>query len=146
MRIFVSLGKRDGYHAREIADYFSELLHIPGRLVDDIDVAQQFSLLSLPVASARKAIEMSKSNRKLPHMHFDEKDGGRGPRKPRGADFGSSRGGHGHSKAESFKKEPGRGRLKGSKPNVHAQTERSSSRKSGGASLYKKSGKKPERF
>ena len=50
--------------------------------------------------------------------------------------------------SESFVKEPGRGRLKGNKPNVHAQTERSSSRKSGGASLYKKSGsgKKAERF
>ena len=159
MRIFVSLGKKDGYRAKEIADYFSELLHIPGRLVDDIDVAQQFSLVSLPVASARKAIEMSRNNKKLPHMHFDEKEGGRGPRKPRGENFGSSRSdrsersergnrGHGRSRAESFVKEPGRGRLKGNKPNVHAQTERSSSRKSGGASLYKKSGsgKKAERF
>ncbi len=149
-RIFISLGKQDGYRAKEIADYFSELLHIPGRLVDDIDVAQQFSLVSLPVASARKAIEMSKANRKLPHMHYDEKDGGRGPRKPRGENFGSSRSGRSerseHSRKSSAPKEYTRGRLKGNKPNVHAQTERSSSRKSGGAALYKKSGKKAERF
>ena len=142
LRIFVSLGKKDGYRAKEIADYFSELLHIPGRLVDDIDVAQQFSLVSLPVASARKAIEMSRGNKKLPHMHFDEKEGGRGPRKPRGDNFDKPR----SERSRRAPRDSSRGRLKGNKPNVHAQTERSSSRKSGGASLYKKSGKKAERF
>ncbi|MBP5520201.1 MAG: DEAD/DEAH box helicase [Treponema sp.] len=168
LRIFISLGKKDGYRAKEIADYFSELLHIPGRLVDDIDVAQQFSLVSLPIASARKAIEMSKSNKKLPHMHIDEKEGGRGPRRPRdrGSDFDSprsddrSRGKRSSDRREKsrdhFGSESGaspRGRAKGNRPNVHAQSERSSSRKSGGASLYKKSsssnskgGKKVERF
>ncbi|MBR1638532.1 MAG: DEAD/DEAH box helicase [Treponema sp.] len=150
MRIFVSLGKKDGYHAREIADYFSELLHIPGRMVDDIDVAQQFSLLSLPVASARKAIEMSRSNRSLPHMHIDEKEGGRGsrraghaPRENRNFEdkaFREERQSRPprrdkRSGAEKFIKE---GRGKGSRPNVHKQTERSSSRKNGG--------KKAERF
>ena len=161
LRIFVSLGKKDGYRAKEIADYFSELLHIPGRLVDDIDVAQQFSLVSLPVASARKAIEMSKSNKKLPHMHIDEKEGGRGPRRSRdrSSDFDSprsedrSRGKRSSDRREKsrdrFGSESGaspRGRSKGNRPNVHAQSERTSSRKSGGASLYKKSGKKVERF
>jgi len=132
-------------------------------MVDDIDVAQQFSLLSLPIASARKAVEMSRSNKRLPHMHIDEKEGGRGPRKPRGADFGLSReekgfrdgrrgdkgrtgNGRKRSRGDSFSKEAERGRIKGSKPNVHAQTERSSSRKSGGASLYKKGNNKIERF
>ena len=145
-RIFVSLGKKDGYRAKEIADYFSELLHIPGRLVDDIDVAQQFSLVSLPVASARKAIEMSKANHKLPHMHYDEKEGGRGPRKPRGDGFDKPR--SEKSKRDSASRGAPRGRLnpKTNKPNVHTQTERSSSRKSGGAALYKKAGKKTERF
>ena len=155
-RIFVSLGKRDGYRAKEIAEYFSELLHIPGRLVDDIDVAQQFSLVSLPVASARKAIEMSKTNRKLPHMHFDDKEEGRGPRKPHRDDFSGEHenGGRrerrgGREGSNSFRdRESPRGRLKakGNKPNVHAQTERSSSRKSGGAAAYKKGNKKAERF
>ncbi len=83
LRIFVSLGKKDGYRAKEIAAYFSKMLHIPGNLVDDIDVAQQFSLLSLPAMSAKKAVEMSKSNKSLPHMHFDVKEEGRGSRKGR---------------------------------------------------------------
>lgn len=149
-RIFISLGKRDGYHAKEIADYFSELLHIPGRLVDDIDVAQQFSLVSLPLASARKAIELSKSNRKIPHMHYDDKEEDRGSRRTRKAAF-AERSEHGDRRdREDRKDRPSRaprGRLnaKGSKPNVHAQTERSSSRKNN-ASAYKKSNKKAERF
>ncbi len=147
-RIFISLGKRDGYHAREIADYFSELLHIPGRLVDDIDVAQQFSLVSLPVASARKAIELSKNNKKIPHMHYDDKEEDRGSRRSRKAAF-ADRDDRGHGKRDFAKSDRApRGRLnpKTNKPNVHAQTERSSSRKSGGAAAYKKSSKKAERF
>ncbi len=159
-RIFISLGKRDGYHAREIADYFSELLHIPGRLVDDIDVAQQFSLVSLPVASARKAIELSKSNRKIPHMHYDDKEEDRGSRRTRKAAF-TDRDEREHSSRSDRSDRPARGRrdssksekaprgrlnAKGNRPNVHTQTERSSSRKSGGAAAYKKGNKKAERF
>ena len=77
-RIFVSLGKKDGFRARELAEFFSNLLHIPGRMVDDIDVAQEFSLVSLPAAAAKKAIEMSRKNKKLPHMHIDIKEEGGG--------------------------------------------------------------------
>ena len=80
-RIYVSLGKKDGFRAKEIADFFSKLLRIPGRLVDDIDVAQQFSLVSLPKDAAEKALKLSKSNKKLPHMHIDTKEEGRGSRK-----------------------------------------------------------------
>lgn len=152
MRIFISLGKKDGYRAKEIASYFSELLHIPGRLVDDIDVAQQFSLVSLPVASAKKAIELSKSNHKIPHMHLDSKEEGRGSRKSgsRKSDSynfdesGSKSDSKRHrrsSKDDSFKDFSSKSRhsdSKSKKPNVHNQTERSSSRKSGNASLYKK--------
>ena len=149
-RIFISLGKRDGYHAKEIADYFSELLHIPGRLVDDIDVAQQFSLVSLPVASARKAIELSKSNRKIPHMHYDGKEEDRGSRRTRKAAFAerSERGDcRDREDCKDRQSRAPRGRLKAksSKPNVHTQTERSSSRKNN-AAAYKKSNKKAERF
>lgn len=170
-RIFVSLGKKDGYRAKEIADYFSKILRIPGRLVDDIDVAQQFSLVSLPVASAKKAIEMSKNNKSMPHMHFDNKEDGRGSRKGgsgrrdgnfkdsdlseggsnrgrgrgEGRNFGERRGGRENreNRGNEFKE----GRTKGNRPNVHNQTERASSRKTSSASSFlKKSGKKAERF
>lgn len=152
MRIFISLGKKDGYRAKEIASYFSELLHIPGRLVDDIDVAQQFSLVSLPVASAKKAIELSKSNHKIPHMHLDSKEEGRGSRKSDSRKSDSynfdesgsksdSKRRRRSSKDDSFKDFSSKSRhsdSKSKKTNVHNQTERSSSRKSGNASLYKK--------
>ena len=129
-RIFVSLGKKDGYHAREIADFFSELLHIPSRLVDDIDVAQQFSLVSLPAASARKAVEMSKSSRKLPHMHFDEKEGGRGPRKPA------------RDKSERTSKEKSKSSGPKNSASRNSAPKKSAPRKASSAALYKKSDKK----
>lgn len=137
LRIFVSLGKKDGYRAREIADYFSNLLHIPGRMVDDIDVAQEFSLLSLPAASAKKVIEMSRKNKKLPHMHLDVKEEG-GGRKRNTRRHSEDKPQRSSKKAEV---------KKSNRPNVHAQTERSSSRKSGNnASAFVKKGKKAERF
>ena len=146
-RIFVSLGKQDGYRAKEIAAYFSELLHIPGRMVDDIDVAQQFSLVSLPTASAKKAIELSKSNHKIPHMHLDEKTEGRGSRKGGNGTFGSRRRkGEGMDERQERKSSERRSRSRAARPNVHTPTERSSSRKTGGASIYKKSNSKAERF
>ena len=160
LRIFISLGKKDGYRAKEIASFFSELLHIPGRMVDDIDVAQQFSLVSLPSASANKAIELSKSNHKIPHMHLDSKEEGRGSRKSgsrKSDSFDFERNSDRHSKFNSKKRshslrspqddfsrksEKDRSNFKGRKTNVHNQTERSSSRKSGNASLYKKDSRK----
>lgn len=160
IRIFISLGKKDGYRAKEIASFFSELLHIPGRMVDDIDVAQQFSLVSLPSASAKKAIELSKSNHKIPHMHLDSKEEGRGSRKSgsqKSDSFDFERNADSHSKFNSKKRshslrspqddfsrksEKDRSNFKGRKTNVHNQTERSSSRKSGNASLYKKDSRK----
>ncbi|MCR5436110.1 MAG: DEAD/DEAH box helicase [Treponema sp.] len=82
-RIFVSLGKKDGYRAKEIAAFFSKLCSIPQRLVDDIDVTQQFSIVSLPKDAAKTALALSKSRKDVPHMHIDTKDGGRGSRKNR---------------------------------------------------------------
>jgi ATP-dependent RNA helicase DeaD len=150
MRIFVSLGKKDGYRARELADYFSNLLHIPGRMVDDIDVAQEFSLLSLPSASAKKAIELSRKNKKLPHMHIDVKEEG-GCRKRNTKRHSEDRpreekrDGRKSSRSERSSKKADV--KKSNRPNVHSQTERSSSRKSGSnASAFVKGKKKAERF
>lgn len=96
LRIYVQIGKKDGYRAKDIADYFSNMLHIPGRMVDQIDMAQQFTLLNLPIEAAKKAIEMSQNDNQLPHMHLDskndEKQGRR--RSPRGS-RGGDRGGRG---------------------------------------------------
>ena len=83
-------------------------------------------------------------------MHYDDKEEDRGSRRTRKAAF-AERGERGDRRdREERKDRPSkapRGRLnaKSSKPNVHAQTERSSSRKNN-ASAYKKSNKKAERF
>ena len=129
LRIFVSLGKKDGYRARELAEYFSNLLHIPGRMVDDIDVAQEFSLLSLPAASAKKAIEMSRKSKKLPHMHIDVKEEG----------IGRKRNTRRHSEDKPKTER---------KPRTSSGTRSNSrSKKSGNnASAFVKKGKKAERF
>ena len=134
LRIFVSLGKKDGYRARELAEFFSNLLHIPGRMVDDIDVAQEFSLLSLPAASAKKAIEMSRKNKKLPHMHLDVKEEGGGRKR------NTRR--HSEDKAhENKQKRP-------SKKPAERSSKKPSSKKSDASAFVKKGSKskKVERF
>ena len=146
LRIFVSLGKKDGYRARELAEYFSNLLHIPGRMVDDIDVAQQFSLLSLPAASAKKAVEMSRKNKKLPHMHIDVKVEGSGRKR------NTRR--HADDAPKTEKKTRGSSSSRSRKPDTEKKTskktEKSSTKKSGksgnNASAFVKKGKKAERF
>jgi len=101
IRIYVQLGWHDGYNPRGIADFFSDLLHIPGKLVDQIDMADKFCLVSLPIDAGKKALELSESDHSLPHMHQDSKAGGgegRGGRGGRGG-FGGGRsfGGRGDS-------------------------------------------------
>ncbi|WP_428770560.1 DEAD/DEAH box helicase [Treponema sp. HNW] len=76
IRLYVGLGRKDGFNAREIAEYFSGLLNIPQRLVDRIDVSAAFSLVSLPVQAGRDALERSRRDKTLPHMHIDVKEGG----------------------------------------------------------------------
>ncbi|MBQ4496581.1 MAG: DEAD/DEAH box helicase [Spirochaetaceae bacterium] len=73
IRLYVGLGRRDGMGRPEIARFFSDLLHIPGRLVDRIEVTENFSLASLPPDAAMRALDMAKRDRGLPHMHIDTK-------------------------------------------------------------------------
>ena len=88
VRLYIQVGRRDGYNPKGIADYFSKMLHIPGRMVDRIDISSNFSLVSLPKDAARKALELAKKNQNVPHMHVDVKEGGFGD-----DDFGLKRGG-----------------------------------------------------
>lgn len=74
IRLYVGLGRRDGMGRPEIARFFASLLHIPGRLVDRIEVTENFSLASLPPDAAMRALDMAKRDRQLPHMHIDTKD------------------------------------------------------------------------
>ncbi len=162
-RIYVQLGRRDGYNARSIAEYFSDLLNIPDRMVDRIDVSQNFSLLSLPTSNALRALELSKSRSSLPHMHLDSKEEdnftsrrGRSRRGRDNADHGNDRGRRGFgsgsrydvAKGEGSRRENGRSRRgEGSGfKNEHGRTRVHTSTTRNGASAYKKSNKKAETF
>ncbi len=163
-RIYVQLGRRDGFNAKAIADYFSSLLHIPGRMVDRIDVSQNFTLLSLPSSNAMRALELSKSRNNLPHMHLDSKEtdnfgprGGRSRRGGRDRDNGD-RGFEGRGRKERggrydvAKIEGGRGgkgrdrKANDGFKNEHGRTRVHTSTNRNGASAYKKTNKKTEIF
>ena len=144
VRLYVQMGRRDGYGPREIADYFSDLLHIPGRFVDRIDMAANFTLLSLPADSAKKALELSKRGGDVPHIHVDSKSGGF-EKKTRSSFRGDGESFGGKKKSGRFERSGGFGGKKiksHGRPNVHTPTERS-----GSAGLYRrKSSGKAERF
>ena len=145
VRLYVQMGRRDGYGPREIADYFSDLLHIPGRFVDRIDMAANFTLLSLPADSAKKALELSKRGGDVPHIHVDSKAGGF-EKKSRSSFRGDGESFGGKKKSERFERSAGGFSEKKFKshgrPNVHTPTERS-----GSAGLYRrKSSGRAERF
>ena len=96
LRLYVQLGRRDGYNPRSIAEFFSSLLNIPGRMVDRIEMSSNFSLVSLPVSCGNKALDLSRSDKSLPHIHVDIKAGDfegsrRGPRFGGGRSEGRAR-------------------------------------------------------
>lgn len=147
VRLYIQIGRRDGYNPRTVADYFSKMLHIPGRMVDRIDISSNFTLVSLPKEAAKRALDLAKKNQNVPHMHVDVKEAdfdfssGRGGRGRNRGGFGNG-GGHrkGQNKDRNFS---GKGRS--SRPNVHTQTERAP--RAGSAGLYKqKKAGKAERF
>jgi ATP-dependent RNA helicase DeaD len=82
-RLYVQLGRRDKFFVREIAEFFSDLLDIPQRQVDGIVVKDSFSLVSLPIEAAERALQMSQRDSSIPHMHLDEKPAGNGGGKRR---------------------------------------------------------------
>ena len=84
IRLYVQMGWYDGQNPKSIAEFFSKLLHIPGRQVDAIDMSDRFCLLSLPTEAGKHALELSRADSSLPHMHQDTKSGG-----DDGADFKS---------------------------------------------------------
>lgn len=149
IRLYVQMGWQDGYNPRKIADYFSNLLNIQGRQVDNIDMADRFCLLSLPVEAGKKALELSASDSGIPHMHQDTKVDFAG----RGDSFGRRRGGRrdfdrGDRRDRGFRDRDrnrdgfrSRGAKGGShsRPGVHTATQRS-----GQASFFKKSSSSQE--
>lgn len=162
VRLFVQMGWSDGYNPKKIADFFAKVLKIRGRDVDGIDMSDKFCLLSLPAEAAKKALEISKKDRRFPHIHVDTKSGtsvsfkaddsSRGGKSRKGGFSGKKFGGEKFSdkknrddgqkrrdgkKSDSFER-GSRGRSDRSGSRVHTSTERQS------ASSFKKSNKKAD--
>lgn len=105
IRLYVQMGWKDGYNPRVIADFFSDLLHIRGKDVDAIDMADKFCLLSLPKEAGERALLLSKTDQSIPHMHVDSKSVSSGESVSARGDFESRRdrggrrgGGHGRGR------------------------------------------------
>ena len=161
VRLYVQLGKKDGYNAKKISEYFSSLLRIPNHQVDKIDVASTFTLMNLPKQAAVKVLELSKKDRKFVHVHIDSKSENtlrsesrsRGGCGSRGGSSGSSRGegssrkyGRSDSSDRKDGKRDGR-KERGSKSSDAHSTKKGRSNphvsveRSGSAGLYKKKSK-----
>lgn len=158
IRLYIGLGRRDGMGRAEIARFFSDLLRIPGRLVDRIEVTENFSLASLPPDLAMRALDMAKRDKSLPHLHIDTKsndDGFTKKRERSGKRFGRERdfdrrfeerenkgkrglsyGGRGKGRDNFEKRERRSPKGKGQNPEMMPLQYRTSN-----ASLYKKSDK-----
>ncbi|MCR5612932.1 DEAD/DEAH box helicase [Treponema sp.] len=132
-RLYVQLGKKDGYNAKKISEYFSKLLNIPNHQVDKIDVASTFTLLNLPKQAALKVLEISKKDKKFVHVHLDSKS-------ENTIKAGS---GHGRSEGSRSRERSSKGEGRTGRAKSSAKTERTGKSKSEGrASLYKKKAKK----
>lgn len=139
VRVYVQLGRADGYNARSIAEYFSDLLHIPQRLVDGIDVSNKFSLVTLPKREGLSIVERSKKDGKMPHMHFDTKSSSNftgNSKNSRNSSFkNSSNGKNGSNGKSGFT-----GNREGGKKPLHVSKKANNfaSHGNGQANLYKK--------
>ena len=91
MRIYMQIGRRDGFNARELSVFLSDLLRIPERLIDRIEITENFSLFSLPITNGKKLLDICSRDKSLPHVHVDTKEGG--GKRERGKRDGGSRGG-----------------------------------------------------
>jgi ATP-dependent RNA helicase DeaD len=102
IRLFVQLGWKDRYDPRRVAEFFSDLVGVQNRQVDDIDMAERFCLVTLPKEAGERALDLSKMDTSLPHMHVDSKSvqggdsygddfGGRSGRSRRGRRGGRDR-------------------------------------------------------
>ena len=123
IRLYVQMGRKDGYSPKDIANYFSKLLKIPQRMVDRIDLSEKFVLVSLPYQAGMDLVARAKKDKSLPSMHIDSKESQ--------AIYKSEKSGRKGKFSDSSR---------GSK-----NSRRSSDRKSGNGSNYREDGKRKDK-
>ena len=111
IRIYAQMGWNDGFNPRKIAEFVASLVHVRERDVDAIDMADNFCLFSLPKEAGEYALELSKQDPSIPHMHLDSKSVSGGRSSGRGRGFGGGRGGFGRDRGGFGGERRGRSRF-----------------------------------
>ena len=144
IRLYVQMGRKDGYSPKDIANYFSKLLKIPQRMVDRIDLSEKFVLVSLPYQAGMDLVARAKKDKSLPSMHIDSKESQsiykseKSGRKGKFSD--SSRGGKNSGRSSGRKSGNGRNTREDGK---RKDKSNSGSRKKSGFSGNREGGSKP---
>lgn len=144
IRLYVQMGRKDGYSPKDIANYFSKLLKIPQRMVDRIDLSEKFVLVSLPYQAGMDLVARAKKDKSLPSMHIDSKESQsiykseKSGRKGKFSD--SSRGGKNSGRSSGRKSGNGSGHREDGK---RRDKSNSGSRKKSGFSGNREGGSKP---
>ncbi len=86
-RLYVGLGKRDGVWPKDIAEVVKKLTGLPDKLVDSIEVLENFSFATVPFEAAERAINEARKQRGSPFVRLATPKGGDGP--PRRPPYGN---------------------------------------------------------
>lgn len=107
-RLYVGLGKIDGAWPKDVVAAVKRLTGLPDRLIDDVEVLERFSFVSVPYEAAEKAIAEARRQRGAPPVRIATPKGGPGgprrygskggydkqrPYRPRGVGLGNNAGG-----------------------------------------------------
>ena len=88
-RLFISIGKMDGFDARKLTDMLKRECRLPDNKIDDVRVMDSYSFVTVPFSDARQAIrqlnDINRGGRPIAEL---AKDGDAGENKERsGRDF-----------------------------------------------------------
>ncbi len=98
-RLYVGIGKLDGAWPKDVVAVVKRLTGLPDRLVDDVEVLERFSFVSVPFEAAEKAIAEARKQRGAPPIRIaSPKTGPGGPRRPYG-----NKGGGGYDKSRPYR-------------------------------------------
>lgn len=95
-RLFIALGKLDGYNSKKIVELLKDKANIPDSMIDDVKVMDAFSFVTIPFKEAERTLEILNamrrgSGRPLAEIAGDSRGGGRGDRGGRGDYRGGGR-------------------------------------------------------
>ncbi|MFI3331904.1 MAG: DEAD/DEAH box helicase [Rikenellaceae bacterium] len=88
-RLFLAVGKRDGYTGRKLVDMIKERCGLQDRQIDDVAVLESYSFVTVPFTEAEKIVHSlgEVRGRPLAEITNDSREGGdRGSRRDRGGD------------------------------------------------------------